>query len=116
MRSADTTAKTSRILADRRRGVDRRSAPRRAVVRGVLREQRSIVDRRFGAERRSTLERRGRVARRAVGESPSEHLRNGLQLLAALRGGLQHEQDADLVAALERIQRAIELLERRTNG
>jgi hypothetical protein len=96
--------------------VDRRVAPRRAVIRGTPRERRSVVDRRFGAERRSTVERRGRAVRRPAGESPSEHLRNGLQLLTALRGELQREQEVDLGAALERIQRAIQLLERRTNG
>jgi hypothetical protein len=74
------------------------------------------VDRRRGAERRSTLERRGRVARSVDAESPSEHLRNALQLLAALTGtrDLDAEQQNHLGAALARLRSALSVLERRT--
>ena len=37
-----------------------------------------MVDRRRGAERRSTLERRSRSGRHVLAESPGEHLRNKL--------------------------------------
>ena len=66
-----------------------------------------MVDRRRGAERRSTLERRGRSARPAAHESPAEHLRNALQVLAPM----QPTDDADFGAALARVRRALELLE-----
>jgi hypothetical protein len=97
----------TRLFADRRHGVDRRSsARRRAVARAPL-ERRRVVDRRRGAERRSTLERRGRAVRLPAAESPAEHLRNALQVLA-LRGGVG---DTDFGAALARLRRALELLE-----
>jgi hypothetical protein len=74
------------------------------------------VDRRRGAERRSTLERRGRAARRPAVESPGEHLRNALQLLSSLRDAdaLDGELRGDLVAALERLQRVLHMLEQHT--
>lgn len=74
---------------------------------GVSAERRRVVDRRRGPERRSTLERRGRVQRAAASESPSEHIRNALQVLAQAR-------PADLPgfeAALTRLRRALALLE-----
>ncbi len=48
-------------------------------------------------------------------ESPGEHVRNALQLLNHLNEteGLHVEQRADLAAALRRLERALELLERR---
>ena len=47
-------------------------------------------------------------------ESPSEHLRNALQLLAGvLAEELRPEAHADLAAALGRMDRALTLLERR---
>jgi len=66
-----------------------------------------VVDRRRGAERRSTLERRGRSARLPAHESPAEHLRNALQVLAPM----QATDDADFGAALARLRRALDLLE-----
>ena len=66
-----------------------------------------MVDRRRGAERRSTLERRGRSARLPAHESPAEHLRNALQVLAPM----QATDDADFGAALARLRRALDLLE-----
>jgi len=71
-------------------------------------ERRRVVDRRWGAERRSTLERRGRAVRLPADESPAEHLRNALQVLAPMRAA----GDADVGAALARLRRALELLER----
>ena len=71
-------------------------------------ERRRVVDRRRGAERRSTLERRGRAARLPAVESPAEHLRNALQVLAPMPGA----GDSDFQAALTRLRRALELLER----
>jgi hypothetical protein len=96
----------SRLFADRRHGVDRRSAPRRRAVAASPLERRRVVDRRWGAERRSTLERRGRTVRLPSSESPAEHLRNALQVLAVMGTG-----DGDFGAALARVRRALELLE-----
>jgi len=72
------------------------------------------VDRRRGAERRSTLDRRGRNSRAANAERPVEHVRNALQLLreVALLGQLSAGPSADLGAAIERLNRAVALLER----
>jgi len=109
---------STRLFADRRRGVDRRAGRRRASVRGVASERRSVVDRRRGAERRSTLERRSRSARHVMAESPSEHLRNSLQLLNQVleAGELGAEGRADLSAGLERLKQALRLLEPRSHG
>jgi hypothetical protein len=105
---------STRLVADRRSGLDRRHDRRRHLVADAERERRRVVDRRRGAERRSTLDRRGRAVQRSVGESPSEHLRNALQLLAALAlsGDLGPEQHQHLVAALGRLRRALSVLER----
>jgi len=105
----------SRLFADRRAGTDRRFAPRRAVVRAAVTERRNVVDRRRGVERRSTLDRRGRAVRRAVAEAPGEHVRNALQLLSQLvaPGVLHAEAAADAATALDRLHRALELLEPR---
>ena len=97
----------TRLFADRRHGVDRRSAPRRRAVTLSPLERRRVVDRRSGAERRSTLERRGRSVRLPPQESPAEHLRNALQVLASV----QAVEDTDFGAALARVRRALELLE-----
>ncbi|PYP55830.1 MAG: hypothetical protein DMD44_14010 [Gemmatimonadetes bacterium] len=97
----------TRLFADRRHGVDRRSAPRRRAVATVPLERRRVVDRRRGAERRSTLERRGRTVRLPADESPAEHLRNALQVLAPLHTA----GDSDFGAALARLRRALALLE-----
>src|SRR5438445_5708858 len=67
---------TTRLLADRRHGVDRRAVPRRLAVAGAPRARRPVVDRRRGAERRRTLERRGRPRRHPSPDGPGEHLRN----------------------------------------
>lgn len=105
----------TRLVADRRRGSDRRAVPRRHVVASGLAERRRLVDRRRGAERRSTLDRRGRVGANRGAESPGEHVRNALQLLTAFQAaaGPDVEQDPDLTAAIERLRRAVKLLERR---
>jgi hypothetical protein len=80
----------------------------------VPEERRQVVDRRAGAERRSTLERRGRPFRLANSERPVEHVRNALQLLkeVALAGELAPGPSEDLGAAIDRLHRAVSLLER----
>ena len=104
----------SRLWTDRRTGTDRRSEPRRQAVKGVPDERRSVVDRRRGSERRSTLDRRGRASRAPNAERPVEHVRNALQLLreVALVGELSSGPSEDLDAAIERLHRAVGLLER----
>ena len=79
-------------------------------------ERRHVVDRRRGAERRSTLDRRGRTFRASNAERPVEHVRNALQLLkeVALVGELSSGPSEDLGAAIERLHRAVALLERHT--
>ena len=67
------------------------------------------MDRRVGAERRSTLERRGRPRRSRGAESPAEHVRNALQLFAELH--IIGEPMFD--AAVARLERALDLLEQR---
>jgi len=103
---------STRLIADRRRGVDRRTTPRRYDVGRPPAERRETVDRRHGAERRSTLDRRGRSGRQNT-ESPGEHLRNALQLLDVLRSAadLDSDQLQDLSAALDRLRNALRLLE-----
>jgi hypothetical protein len=108
-------ATASRLFADRRNGVDRRSIPRRETLARVARERRRLVDRRRGTERRSTLDRRCHPTRHRTTEAPGEHVRNALQLLAQLEMGLTEiEHRADLEAAVKRLQHALFLLERRT--
>jgi hypothetical protein len=104
----------SRLWADRRSGTDRRAEPRRRSVLGVGDERRQVVDRRRGSERRSTLDRRGRASRAPNAERPVEHVRNALQLLreVALVGELSPGPSEDLGAAIERLHRAVGLLER----
>jgi hypothetical protein len=99
---------TTRLFADRRHGVDRRAVPRRLAVAGIPRERRCVVDRRRGAERRSTLERRGRAPRNPSVETPSEHLRNALQMLAEMHCVGEPVFDASVT----RLRRALELLEK----
>lgn len=95
-----------------------RATPRLQTLSSVSVERRRIVDRRHGPERRSTLARRGCSAHLPAVESPGEHLRNGLQLLAQLRSARELDADhgADLNAALERFQRALRLLEHRAGS
>lgn len=109
---------TGRLLADRRGGVDRRAVPRRTILALVPVNRRRVVDLRRGSERRSTLDRRNAALRVWSTETPAEHVRNGLQLLHHLHetDGLHIEQRADLDAALHRLQRALELLERRSRS
>ena len=109
---------TSRLLADRRGGVDRRTDPRRTILERVPVDRRRVVDLRHGADRRSTLDRRNRVGRPRTSETPSEHVRNALQLMHHVNetDGLDVEQRADLAAALRRLERALDLLERRALG
>jgi len=104
----------SRLWADRRTGTDRRAEPRRQAVMGATDERRRVVDRRRGSERRSTLDRRGRASRTSNAERPVEHVRNALQLLreVALVGELSAGPSEDLGAAIERLHRAVGLLER----
>lgn len=108
---------TSRLLADRRAGIDRRAVPRRTILARVPVDRRRVVDLRRGAERRSTLDRRNSLRPRTT-ETPAEHLRNALQLMHHLNetDGLHVEQRADLAAALKRLERALELLERRARS
>ncbi|HEV8264729.1 MAG TPA: hypothetical protein VGQ06_07245 [Gemmatimonadales bacterium] len=84
-----------------------------AVTRASL-ERRVTVDRRRGAERRSTMDRRGQ--RNLSVEAPGEHLRNALQLIIQLSQveTLDEDQRADVAVVLQRVQRALDLLERRT--
>ena len=104
----------TRLWADRRTGTDRRAEPRRHAVIGMAEERRHVVDRRRGSERRSTLDRRGRASRAPNAERPVEHVRNALQLLreVALVGELSAGASEDLGAAIERLHRAVGLLER----
>jgi len=111
-------AVTGRLLIDRRGGIDRRETPRRSALTRAPQERRRVVDRRRGPERRSTLDRRGRPSRRGVEltvEAPGEHLRNALQLLseASESGESGVDWRGAFDAALERIQRALRLLEHR---
>lgn len=80
-------------------------------------ERRQLVDRRRGTERRSTLDRRGRAVRMRASESPSEHLRNALQLLAHVSGTaeLTAAPRADFDAAMQRLEEALRTLERRAS-
>jgi hypothetical protein len=107
---------STRIWSDRRSGHDRRSEQRRHIVGAVGAERRQVVDRRAGSERRSTLERRGRPLRTSSTERPVEHVRNALQLLkeVALAGELSPDPSEDLGAAIDRLHRAVSLLERQT--
>jgi hypothetical protein len=107
---------STRIWSDRRSGHDRRSEQRRHVVSLVADERRQVVDRRTGSERRSTLERRGRPFRASSSERPVEHVRNALQLLkeVALTGELSTGPSEDLGAAIDRLHRAVSILERQT--
>jgi len=104
----------SRLWSDRRTGTDRRAEPRRRAFMGAADERRRVVDRRRGSERRSTLDRRGRASRAPNVERPVEHVRNALQLLreVALVGELSAGPSEDLSAAIERLHRAVGLLER----
>lgn len=82
--------------------------PRRRTIAREELERRRTVDRRLGSERRSTLERRGRPVRHRGMEAPSEHVRNALQLLAELHFIGEPTFDA----AVARLERALELLEK----
>ena len=105
----------TRLWADRRAGTDRRAEPRRQSVMRVSEERRQVVDRRRGSERRSTLDRRGRGAgaRSVNAERPVEHVRNALQLLreVALVGELSPGPSEDLASAIDRLHRAVALLD-----
>ena len=107
-----------RQFVERRNGSDQRTAPRRTLLPSSPTDMRKRVDRRRGPERRSTLERRSHSARNAYMESPSEHLRNALQLLDQMTAvsDLDAESRADLSAALERLRRALGSLERRSGA
>jgi hypothetical protein len=94
--------------------MDQRAVPRRRVVLMSLPERRAVVDRRVGAERRSTLDRRCRPSRPALAETPGEHLRNAMQLLRQLAVEQPASDGADLAAALQRLERALSLLESRS--
>ena len=95
--------------------MDRRSEPRRTTLEPVPVDRRHVVDLRRGADRRSTLDRRNRAGRPRTSETPAEHVRNALQLIHHVNeaNGLDLEQRADLAAALRRLERALDLLERR---
>jgi len=92
--------------------VERRASPGR---RGVDRRQGIVlvpVERRTGRDRRLVSERRVKLARHG-GETPEEHLRNALQLLAnvAESGKLDDELQRDLDSAIFRLRFAVERLE-----
>jgi hypothetical protein len=110
-------ASERRFIADRRRGRDRRAAPRRRAIHSVTAsaERRHVVDRRRGSEQRSTLERRAYITRRAPVETAAEHIRNALQLLSRLSEseGLTDELGNDLDAALRRLRLALSMIESR---
>jgi hypothetical protein len=108
-------ASERRFIADRRRGRDRRAAPRRLKIHSVTAERRHVVDRRRGSEQRSTLERRAYITRRAPVETAAEHIRNALQLLTELSKseGWTDERGNDLDAALRRLRLALSMIESR---
>jgi hypothetical protein len=92
--------------------------PRRELIHHAKPERRATVDRRRGTERRSTIDRRRRPRREGVHETPGEHVRNSLQLLMHVNVSpdLSDDAHADLAAAVERLRRALRLLEYRTNS
>src|SRR3989442_14005076 len=104
----------TRLVADRRGGVDRRAVSRRHAVGSARRERRRVVDRRGGPERRRTLDRRGRQARDRAAESPGEQLRNAPQLLTAPpgAGGGSPDGAGGLGGPLERLHRAPPVVDR----
>lgn len=103
----------TRLIVDRRAGLDRRATPRRHALVRVTADRRRVVDPRSGRERRSTLDRRCRPSGHGV-ETPGEHLRNALQLLASL-APLPEDQRAVIDFASGRLRSALALLERRTD-
>jgi hypothetical protein len=107
-----------RVIAERRGGADQRVTRRRSVLAPVSFDLRRRVDRRGGGERRSTLERRSRSIRYAFTDRPSEHFRDALQLLEQMTAvsEIDTESRGDLAAALQRLRRALGLLERRTDA
>lgn len=116
-----TSAVPPRLIADRRSGRDCRARARRRLITSIAIERRRIVDRRRGPERRCTLDRRGFRSRGASrSESPADHLRNALQLLAAGRvAPLDGTGDGTTLhaAVVRRLTHALDLLEgRSTNG
>src|SRR6266853_1974808 len=98
--------KSTRVL-DRPTG--RGYIPGILTISRLLADRRHGVDRRRGAERRSTLERRGRPPRDPSLEGPGEHVRNALQLLAQV----PFDGESVFAAAVARLRRALELLEKR---
>jgi len=85
---------------------ERRASHRRQSSGATPVERRSGDERRNGKERRTKLERRGR-------ETPEEHVRNALQLLAnvAESGVLTDELQRDLDSAMFRLRFAVDRLE-----
>jgi len=92
--------------AERRASSERRGVERRHRIVLVPVERRSGGDRRLSGERRLKLERHGQ-------ETPEEHIRNALQLLAnvAESGTLDDELQRDLDSAIFRLRFAVERLE-----
>jgi hypothetical protein len=95
-----------REMLERRGGPERRTVERRQTLVLVPAEQRSGQDRRRPLDRRSNLERRGH-------ETPAEHIRNALQLLATVAeaGVLDDELQRDLESAMLRLRFAVDRLE-----
>lgn len=85
---------------------ERRVGHRRQADVPAPLERRNGDERRGGKERRTKLERRGR-------ETPEEHVRNALQLLAnvADAGVLSDELQRDLDSAMFRLRFAVDRLE-----
>ena len=89
--------------AERRAAAERRGVDRRHGIVLVQEERRSGRDRRQAGERRV----------REIDETPSQHIRNALQLLAnvAESGALDDELQRDLDSAIFRLRFAVERLE-----
>ena len=92
--------------AERRSPPDRRGVERRRLLVLVPTDRRAGADRRGRGERRSNLERHR-------DETPQEHIRNALQLLAnvAASTALDDELQRDLDSAIFRLRFAVERLE-----
>jgi len=91
---------------ERRSPSERRGAERRHRIALVPVERRAGGDRRLAGERRIKLQR-------PRDETPEEHIRNALQLLAnvAESGTLDDELQRDIDSAMFRLRFAVERLE-----
>jgi hypothetical protein len=101
---ADPGRQAPGAARERRSGAERRTGERRSVAAQPALERRAGLERRLVRARRTKLERR---------ETPEEHIRNALQLLAnvADSGALTDELRRDLDSAMLRLRFAIDRLE-----